>query len=247
MDMLTFVNHHLSLKLHQKTSGIYALYCKADNKIYIGQSNFIKRRFDHHRKHLQSKRHVNDKLQFTWNKYGAESFIFFVLEHCSRENLYIREKAYVDMFDRESLLNLAPMLNPLRGQERPFFMDESWRQKVSKGLIGKKFTEEHKQRMKMALRRVYLKYTLILFDDLTTLKLRDSTFFVKIPWARYEGIETMEVGKPLKLIVSTDIVGIQTYESSKNIKKIFYKGDLVCKKEKQIVLNEDDLRLYVDL
>jgi putative transposon-encoded protein len=149
------------------------------------------------------------------------------------------------MFSKDSLLNLAPVLNPLRGQKYPTFMDDVWRQKISKGLAGRKLTEKHKQNMKIALRRATLKYILILFDDLSTIKIKNHTFIHNKNWSKYKTIEVMEIGEPLKLLVSKDTIGEQIYVSSKNIKKIFYKGDLVFKKEKQIVLNEDNLRLYI--
>src|ERR1039458_145551 len=62
-------------------AGIYSIYCIANEKQYIGSSVNIKRRFREHRSKLSRNIHTCRHLQNAWNKYGAESFVFNVVEH----------------------------------------------------------------------------------------------------------------------------------------------------------------------
>ena len=78
--------------------GIYAIQNTINDKIYIGQSIDIQDRIAHHRSSLRHNRHENQHLQRSWNKYGEENFIFFVLECCEAE-LDGLEKEYIKKFN----------------------------------------------------------------------------------------------------------------------------------------------------
>lgn len=54
--------------------GIYKITNKINNKIYIGESLDILRRWKEHRETLAEGKHHNYKLQNDYNKYGAEAF-----------------------------------------------------------------------------------------------------------------------------------------------------------------------------
>ena len=65
--------------------GIYKITNKINNKIYIGESLDIKRRWEEHIKELNENKHINYKLQEDWNKYGQDNFEFSlvcVLDRC---------------------------------------------------------------------------------------------------------------------------------------------------------------------
>ena len=80
-------------------SGIYVIINVINDKKYIGQSNDIPRRWIEHRTLLNNNKHGNTYLQASWNKYGAESFVFRVLQHCTPDKLDQLEIAYIKHFD----------------------------------------------------------------------------------------------------------------------------------------------------
>ena len=71
--------------------GIYLIRCKSENKIYIGQSKNIKKRYNDHIRKLKLNIHPNCYLQEAFNKYGGDDFsceILFLLE----EKQFSRQK-----------------------------------------------------------------------------------------------------------------------------------------------------------
>ena len=80
-------------------SGIYVIINVINDKKYIGQSNNISRRWVEHRNELNNNKHGNTYLQASWNKYGAESFVFRVLQYCTPDKLDQLEIAYIKHFD----------------------------------------------------------------------------------------------------------------------------------------------------
>lgn len=62
--------------------GIYTITNKINNKIYVGYSINIERRFRQHKNRLLKNIHQNEYLQLSWNKYGENNFIFEILEEC---------------------------------------------------------------------------------------------------------------------------------------------------------------------
>ena len=80
-------------------SGIYKIENKVNGKLYIGLSINIKERWIAHKVQLRKNIHYNSHLQASWNKYGEDSFIFSILEHCEVDKLSNREKYYIDLYD----------------------------------------------------------------------------------------------------------------------------------------------------
>ncbi len=80
-------------------SGIYVIINVINDKKYIGQSNNIPRRWSEHRSELNKNKHHNTYLQASWNKYGAESFVFRVLQYSTPDKLDQLEIAYIKHFD----------------------------------------------------------------------------------------------------------------------------------------------------
>ena len=79
--------------------GIYCIENIVNNKKYIGQSESIKDRWDKHKNFLRNNKHCNKKLQNAWNFYGENSFIFYVIEECSIEDINQREIYWIDFYD----------------------------------------------------------------------------------------------------------------------------------------------------
>jgi group I intron endonuclease len=82
-----------------KTCGVYGIRKVATNKFYVGGSVDIKRRWATHKKELTSKVHAGTKLLRAWNKYGADSWEWVVLEECSAALLLQREQYWIDKLD----------------------------------------------------------------------------------------------------------------------------------------------------
>lgn len=80
--------------------GIYEIKNKINNKVYIGSSNDIERRFNEHKMNLNNKKHHSYKLQKDWDEFGEGAFIFNIIELVDEENLLKdREQYYIDYFD----------------------------------------------------------------------------------------------------------------------------------------------------
>ena len=68
-------------------SGIYEITNLINNKIYIGSSINIKKRWKDHILLLKNQKHINVHLLNAWNKYGEENFSFSIIEE-----IYPKEK-----------------------------------------------------------------------------------------------------------------------------------------------------------
>lgn len=77
------------------TCGIYEIINIKNGKKYIGQSINIEDRWQKHQQTLKTQKHSNDYLQKAWNKYGKDSFIFKIIEKCSREELNEKELFWI--------------------------------------------------------------------------------------------------------------------------------------------------------
>lgn len=89
--------------------GIYQIKNKINNKVYIGSSKNISKRFKDHKKNLQSGNHWNIILQRSWDKYKRNSFVFELIEETKsleREELLALEQKYLD--STKNKYNIAP-------------------------------------------------------------------------------------------------------------------------------------------
>lgn len=108
--------------------GVYAasgLKC-GDNysfPIYLGSSQDIRGRIlRDHIPQLNSKKHVNPPLQHSWNKYGQDNFVWFLVEEVIPENLLEREQYYLDTLrpfaDEGRGFNIAKnAASPMKGRK----------------------------------------------------------------------------------------------------------------------------------
>ena len=81
--------------------GIYKITNLINNKVYIGQSIHIEKRWsDHHnRPYNPNSPDYNCTLYKAIRKYGIDSFSFELLEECSSQDLDEREIYYIDFFN----------------------------------------------------------------------------------------------------------------------------------------------------
>jgi len=128
-------------------SGIYQIKNIINNKIYIGSSVDIKRRWSEHRSDLKKMKHHSIHLQRAWHHYGEDVFIFTILEDVEEPDLLIeREQHYLDLYKpykREIGYNSCPNARNCLGFKHS---DES-KKKMSKSRIGFKHSEQTKAKM----------------------------------------------------------------------------------------------------
>lgn len=78
-------------------SGIYEIRNTVNGKVYIGSALDLKSRWRLHRSNLRLGRHVNIKLQRSWDKHGQAAFCFQAIEYVPVvENLVDREQYWID-------------------------------------------------------------------------------------------------------------------------------------------------------
>jgi group I intron endonuclease len=129
------------LKYH--TSGIYYIICKANDKIYIGQTKRITLRWNSHKSTLNKNKHHNLSLQQDYNLYGSEIFEYKILEICPSEILDERERFWINQY-KDKLYNI------LSGGKKNFKHSKESKQKISKALKGIIHSEEHMRKFREA-------------------------------------------------------------------------------------------------
>lgn len=65
---------------------IYEIRNLINNKVYIGSSKQVNKRFTIHRHRLNKNTHANKYLQAAWNKYGKDAFEFKVIHILEKES-----------------------------------------------------------------------------------------------------------------------------------------------------------------
>ena len=101
--------------------GIYKITNKTNNKIYIGQSTNIEKRWGEHKRNaFNSNTHTyHYPLYLAIRKYGLDSFVFEIIEECSTENLTTQDQYWMDYYhslDGNYGYNLVPAENAKRGE-----------------------------------------------------------------------------------------------------------------------------------
>lgn len=125
-----------------KFAGIYVIQNIINNKLYIGSSNNIHKRKISHFGNLRRNKHNNRKLQYSFNKYGEENFVFCLIESIDNlDNLLIREQLWIDFFNPE--FNIIPFA------DRREFSDET-KKRLSESHKGNKHTEKAKIKIGLA-------------------------------------------------------------------------------------------------
>ena len=108
-------------------SGIYWIRNLINNKIYVGSSKDLENREYVHFSRLKNNHHANLHLQFSYNKYGKENFVFETLMTCHPDMLSFYEQQFLDQW--------KPEYNKSKYTDSP--------------MRGKSHTEETKEKMKL--------------------------------------------------------------------------------------------------
>jgi len=145
----------------QKVSGIYKIVNKMNGKYYVGSSRNIlgeNGRWSDHSTDLIRGDHPNQRLQNAWNKYGPDSFEFFIIE--ITDDLINREQTYLDKaklddaynlkysavggkFSSESILKLKQTM--MTSEKVKAARTDEWREKIRQSKLGKKRGEKYSQ------------------------------------------------------------------------------------------------------
>lgn len=127
----------------QEIIGIYKITNPSD-KIYIGQSVNILKRFKRYKSPSKSQK----ALYNSFNKYGYDNHIFEILEEYSKEQLNERERYYQDFYN---VLQFGLNCRLTCTDDKSGSMSEETKQKMSdnndKYWLNKTFTTEHKNKI----------------------------------------------------------------------------------------------------
>lgn len=115
-------------------SGIYKITHVKSGRFYIGSAKSIKARWSTHRQDLLKNKHHSKYLQAIYNKYGKDSIIYEIIEHCELNELLIREQHYID--------TLQPTLNMVKtaGSPKGYKHSEEVKIKQAERQRGRKVT-----------------------------------------------------------------------------------------------------------
>jgi hypothetical protein len=80
----------------QEKPGVYKIRNKVSEKLYIGSSVNVYRRFYRHRQVLREELLENLRIKEDCEKYGIDSFEFEVIEYCEKDILKKREQFYFE-------------------------------------------------------------------------------------------------------------------------------------------------------
>lgn len=151
--------------------GIYKIQCKIDNKVYIGYSSNITKRFALHKYRLNKNVHENSYLQNAWKKHGEDNFFFEILEEClldqciDREDYYVKEyKSHHRKFGYNLAItgigNIGKMPRHIieksmkvkrkKALERGYWFKPETIKKQADGRRGFKHTDEAKEKIRLA-------------------------------------------------------------------------------------------------
>ena len=78
--------------------GIYKITNTVNNKVYIGQSIDIMRRWRQHKQSFESLTGQRKLIQEV-KQYGKDNFTFEIIEECKIEELDVKERKYIALFD----------------------------------------------------------------------------------------------------------------------------------------------------
>lgn len=149
--------------VRKMTAGVCLIRNKANNKLYVGSSDNIKKRWGSHISKLRCGSHENSKLQNAWNKYLEPSFEFSVIEIIENKNFLLdAEQSWINILlhDWSVAYNICPAAaSPLGRKHSQASKDKmasirtgkkhslETREKIRQAHIGKKRTEEARKNM----------------------------------------------------------------------------------------------------
>lgn len=101
-------------------SGVYLLWCNANNTFYVGQSVDMQRRCAEHFSRLRGGVHKNPRLQAAYDEYGESAFDVRYVVSCAIADLMHYEQACFNIFSKRyaSFNSGEDMARPMIGRKR---------------------------------------------------------------------------------------------------------------------------------
>jgi len=131
-------------------SGIYKIESIIKpERVYIGSTINIFKRYNQHLYRLKRKIHINRKLQNHYNKYGMEDLKFYIILYgCDENELIIIEQLFLDSY--KPWFNICKIAGSTLGIKASEESKQKMR-KAQKGKVpwskGKHLSESHKQKI----------------------------------------------------------------------------------------------------
>jgi group I intron endonuclease len=145
-------------------SGVYGIKCLANDKIYIGSTNNLKRRKKEHFNNLKNRKH-NKSLLEDYNKFGKDNFSFLLLYYCPIELLKEKEKEYLELYYSKGLLyNKIKDPTNHKGENNPRYgckLSEKHKNSLKQGSLGK---PSHKRKLTIAQCKEIKEWLIYLYD-----------------------------------------------------------------------------------
>lgn len=144
---------------------LYSITSLRNKKVYVGVTANYRHRVVTHLGYLRRNKHKNKHLQFVFNKNGESSLVFDIIDtYSNREDCYRAEKFLTDcvlrMDDRICMNGVSGGLD-ITDKARAAYHEkiksdpsqmEALRQRSSKINKGRKWSEEYKGKMSLALK-----------------------------------------------------------------------------------------------
>jgi len=195
---------------YKNEAGIYSIYCKGNDKLYIGKTDqSFKRRFWHHQWKLEHNEHDNAYLQASFNKYGADSLIFGIL-YLKKDNddLSQLEQEYIKQYDTyNNGFNLTTGGDGTLGCVRDKEFYKQLGEKNRQRMLGSKLSEETKQKMRASSKHlspteenkqalsIYMSNRVV--SDITRQKIREQNLGSKSKFAKLNEEQVLNIKKEL--------------------------------------------------
>lgn len=133
--------------------GVYAIVNTASQKVYVGSSKNVKKRFLCHASFLRNGKHHCAHLQNSFDLSGSKAFQFRVLAECStREEAQELEQAMLDIWHGD-FYNASKRADHLHRLGRP--LDESTKQKIGVKNSGAFRSPEQRKLISESLKKRY--------------------------------------------------------------------------------------------
>ena len=145
-------------------SGVYLIKNIANNKVYVGSSINVDKRWKDHKWYLKEGKHHSCHLQSAWDKYGEQSFTFEIIQEVLiPEHLLAYEQVYLDYYksyEGDKGYNICKVAGSPLGMKhteearkkiseihKGKIVSKETRKKLSEINKGKKLNEEHKKKL----------------------------------------------------------------------------------------------------
>lgn len=148
------------MKLHRERDfgkvGIYCIESTINGKKYIGKSINIYSRIKQHITNLNTRsKNENTHFKNAWHKYGRDSFIYYVLEYCDKDEKLLKERElywidYYKTIDRKYGYNLR------RDSSTGLIITEETRKKLSEAQLKRFSCPEERRKLSETSKRIWL-------------------------------------------------------------------------------------------